>query len=193
MPNPFSDPRYGMRGFSASRAAATNRPEPITPVVESYAGVNETWRGIEDHGVKPEYDPADPETNTVDINGRPVVFDYEQAPLIQEPVPVRIVQEAGREFRTFWTDRVTLSTGISSLLGRDDRRVKALIINTDAAKTVWVASSTADLVQRGYPLGPGKELNISGEMPVYAVATDGSGVIVGLYVETTVPEDTRSK
>lgn len=166
----------------------TERPQAITPVMESYAGENNTWRGIETHGVEPIYDPADPNTFSVDINGRPTLIEYEDLPKDVPVVPVKIVQDTMREYRQFWTDRVTLTDGRSSILGRDDRRVTARIVNTDAAKTVWVASSPADLQLRGYPIAPGQTLTINGEMPVYAVASDGSPVVVGVYVETTVPE-----
>lgn len=182
MPNPFS------RSQLVTSKTNVERPKPITPVLERVQGENHPYRGLEDHGVDNVYDPTDPVTNTVDIDGRPVKIEYVPEEKIPEPVPVRIVQESSREYRQFWTDRITLSDGRSSILGRDNNRITARVVNTDAAKTVWIASNNADLALRGYPLGPGKELPISGEMPVYAMATDGTGVVLGLYVETSVPE-----
>lgn len=183
MPNPFARTQ-----INTSKNQGTERPEPLTPVMERIHDENHPWRGTEDHGVDDVHDYVDPVTSTVDIDGRPTHIDYEPEPTIVEPVPVYLVQESSREYRQFWTDRFTTTDGRSSMLGRDNNRVTALVLNTEGAKTVWIASNPADLALRGYPLGPGKELRINGEMPVYAIASDGTNVTVGLYVETVVPE-----
>lgn len=187
MPSPFH------RVQLATSKNKVERPEPITPVVESYAGNNNAWRGIQDHGVTPEYDPADPTTYTVDINGRHVPIKYEKPPVIDEPIPVRIVQDAGREFRTGYTDRITIGDRSVQVLGRDDTRIKASLLNTDSAKTVWIAFEQADLSLRGYPLLPGKELSVTVETDVWAISADGTNVTVGIYVEKSVPEKSRAK
>lgn len=183
MPNPFARTQ-----LNTSKSRTTERPEPLTPVMEHVAGENHAWRGLEDHGVDDVDLGIDPATNTVNIDGRNVLVEYEGEPKIVDPVPVYIVAETSREYRQFWTDRFTTTDGLSSMLGRDDRRISARVVNTDDAKTVYIASSTADLAQRGYPLEPGRELEIRSEMPVYAIAADGTNVTVGLYVETVVPE-----
>lgn len=181
MPNPF------FRGITNTSKRPT-RPEPITPVMEQYSGENNAWRGIEDHGVTPEFDSADPITSTVDVNGRPTPITYEDPEKIADPIPVRIVQSGSREYRVFWTDRVTLKDMPTEIIGRDDDRSSVTILNTDAAKTIWIANDQTELVMRGYPLGPGKEKTIGTEMPIYAIATDSSAVVVGVIVEKSIQE-----
>lgn len=185
MPNPF------FKGQLNTSRTRVERPRPVMPVPEQYAGDNNPYRGIEAHGVEANARPAiDPDTSAIDIeNARPV--PYEPFEKEETPVPVRIIRgegDTGREYRQFWTDRRSVTDGVSPLLGRDDNRVTATITNTDAAKTVYIASNFADLAQRGYPLSPGKDRTIAGEMPVFVSSADGTAVIIGMYVETTVKE-----
>lgn len=183
MPNPLM--RLGTPVQSRSQ---TDRPSPITPLMEEVEGTNNPYRGLEDHGVDPNSKAHDPDTSTVDVTGRSkpgTVYIVQKEP--ETPVPVKIVQDSGREYREFWTDRLAVSNSVQ-LLGRDDHRVSSRVQNVDAAKTVWIASGRDDLALRGWPLGPGKELSINGEMSVYAQSVDGTQVTVALYVETVVSE-----
>jgi hypothetical protein len=167
------------------------RPTPVTPEMEVVEGHNLPWRGINsDHGVKPNDDSVNPDPYSVDVSGTAKHVDmYEKPEHETNPIPVYIVNSTtAREYREFWTDRRTVTDGVSSLLGRDNNRVTARLRNTDAAKTMYVASNFADLALRGYPLAPGTELTIAGEMPVYVCTTDGTAATVGMYVETVVPE-----
>lgn len=188
MPNPL---------FRVQRnTSKTNvkRPEPIEPVPEKVHGQNLPYRGInQEHGVEPNVPSEEPDAYMVDVTGsaKPVNI-YMKPEKAVEPVPVKIVRddnETGREYRQFWTDRYTVTDRPTQVFGRDDQRVTSRLLNTDAAKTVYIASNPADLSMRGYPLGPGKELTINGEMPVYAIAAvTGDSSILGVYVETVVPE-----
>lgn len=167
------------------------RPEPVTPVMESIDGQNLAWRGVNvDHGVTPTDKSELPDTYEVDVSGNAKSVDIYSPPEKEEnPIPVFVVNgKTAREYRAFWTDRRTVTDGVSSLLGRDDQRVTARIRNMDTTKTVWIASNFGDLAMRGYPLVPGVELTVAGEMPIYVASADGTPVTIGLYVETVIPE-----
>lgn len=167
------------------------RPEPLTPTPENYAGENQTWRGIQDHGVTPQYDPSDPETYTVDVNGRKVPIKYEPPESEPDPIPVRIVQSTAREYRRFQTDRLSVraNTGLpTQLVGKDDNRVNIKVVNPSADKTVYIANEATDLLLRGYPLGPGKEWSSITEEDVWAISADTTDVVVGITVDKVVPE-----
>lgn len=188
MPNPLI--RLG--SAVQSRAADAKRPKPIDPVLEEVDGDNNPYRGLyTDHGVEPTDKPQiNPDTFTVDVTGhaKPIAV-YEKETPEPDPIPVKVVQSSGREYRRFWTDRLSVQNG-TQVLGRDDQRVTARLVNIDPAKTIYVGSSNEDLAQRGYPLGPGKELTIAGEMPVWVSSADGTQLVgaLGMYVETVVPE-----
>lgn len=184
MPNPLLRARMNQSGV------ATNRPVPVEPVPETVDGDNWPYRGIVDHGVdatnKPQLDPI---TNEVDTTGKAKPYTYEVQHAEPDPIPVRIVRtDFGREFREFWTDRITVTTDRPvSLLGRDENRVTVRLMNTDTTNTVYIASSAGDLALRGYPLMPGKDLTVTGEMAVYAIA-NGASCVLAMYAETVVPE-----
>lgn len=194
MPNPFLRSQL-------NTSQNPTRPKPITPVPEKYQGHNQTWRGIETHGVEPTGDPAQPITDTVNIDGRNTKVEYEKAPEITEPVPVRIVQEYAREYRMLWTDRILAAPKSDGtfvqILGEDPNRITAEIRNTHATVALRIASNSGDLPLRGFPIAPGQSYKTTTETAVYAVCDDyqttNSPVYAGIACELVVPENSKTK
>jgi hypothetical protein len=131
--------------------------ERVQPVPEEYEGENQPYRGIQEHGVTPDETPMRTPPHN---EGRPVTYE---APVEEPvPVPVRIVGEYGREIRLGQTDAVTLVKGQTrQLLGKDDKRISALIRNLDEAETVYIGfTDNISAYAGGYPLEPDQEISL---------------------------------
>lgn len=140
MPNPF---------FNRQKATSTNVPDrqQVTPVAETYAGNNHPYRGIEDHGVPDTVDPHDPHMEFDNEASHLIVYD-ETVPE-PEPIPVRVVNQAGGRrigFRTFRTVVPIDGTPIQ-ILGRNDKRRNLTILN-NGDRSVAIAPKPGDLVTK---------------------------------------------
>lgn len=187
MPSPF------LRAQQAI-SKKVNRPEPITPVAESYAGDNVPYRGVNDHGVTVADDWRDPHDDmSVRPDGRLVdVYEHDQPE--PEPIPVYLVTDDAREDPVFRTQRFTLLAGSVPMrvLGKDNRRTRVRITNFKAGIRLLVCSSQSDILINGYPLigtdsleitrAAGDEIWIAPDLGT-DVATD---IPVGVVWETSV-------
>lgn len=191
MPNPL----LGMvpkRRDPRNRYQDTSAPQPITPVLEGYAGSNHPYRGLEQHGVQDTVEPNDPETYGFDVDdpnadGGVHFVPVQEDPKEPEPIPVKVIQEFKRELRTFATDRLTISgSDVKEIIGRDTDRSSFKLRNLTADKTLVVCHSREDMSIRGFYLYAGTEISLTTEEPVYVQALsalDADAVLIGIIAE----------
>lgn len=160
----------------------------LTPVEDNPAGDNVPYRGVVDHGV-----PWD-ESDARDVPGygeRDAVV-YEQAPVEQNPIPVYIVNEGGREVRRMRTVRGVAggSTNgrVRDILGFDEDRVSARIRNP-GADIVYITENLSDwngAVLNGYPLIQNESYETRSQEPVYAAVANANDASVNVIIEYAV-------
>ena len=198
MPNPLT--RLTVRPPGTN----PNRPRAITPVPEHVEGTNFPWRGPEEHGVTPNAKPHDPDVYGVDPEDphTHTIVTVDHPEKVPDPIPVRIVQEFGKEYREFGTDRLSLdfttannpSNRAVELVGRADDRTAVRIRNCDAANILLIGTSREETAMRGYPVYPGQEIALVTESPVFAVVVSSTYSaptavsLVGLLTEYVVRE-----
>lgn len=171
MPNPL------MRMMQRPSKTPTDRPQPIPPVPESYAGTNFAWRGTETHGVATTQGTMDPEgigfdADSPDHRATFVPIDPNDEAHDERPIPVRIVQEYKREIRRWSADRRTAVPGqVDPVVGRDEDRTRFLIRNISTAKVLYVGNEAATVALMGYRLDAGQEISLATEEPVFVTTT----------------------
>lgn len=173
MPNPFI-----RLGSQVQSKPAEDRPTPIPPVLEKYAGENNPYRGIESHGVAANDEPSPPGAWADNHEG----FTYVEEPPMQDPIPVEIVTKYAREFRRFRIHRMSVdNTHGVQFVGRNDARTSILIQNRDAANSVFIQERPTDPNNGpayGFELAKGEELTLFSEAPVYIVGNNAAMVTV---------------
>lgn len=184
---------YKQQGGMASSSVHQD-VEHVTPVPEHADGIVFPYRGIENHGVKPETPPppyVDDEWPQDDEAEHYVV-----GPTEDDPIPVRVVNQFSREFQDFrsFTAYVPLIQGQALnqnglIVGRLDpaqnqRRV-IHIQNQDATKSLFIGSDNTVSALNGYRIGPNSELAfpITSESEVWGASSDGTQIAVGVLVE----------
>lgn len=122
MPSPFTR-------LQAVTSKRPPKPQAIEPVPERYAGENNPYRGTEAHGIVDDTEPLEPMDYA---EGRPAVYDE---PIEEpEPVPVMVVNRAGRERRRCRNFRAYATVGLSAqIVGQDESRTKVRIKNLGAS------------------------------------------------------------
>lgn len=184
---------YKQQGGMASSSVHSD-VEHVTPEPDRPEGVVFPYRGIENHGVKPDYAP------------QPYVDDewpedseephYEPGPTEDDPIPVRVVNQFVKEFQDFrtFTAYVPMITGQALnqngvIVGRLDpsqnqRRV-IHIQNQDATKSLFIGSDNTVSAGNGYRIGPNSELAfpITSESEVWGTSSDGTQIAVGVLIE----------
>jgi hypothetical protein len=86
------------------------------------------------------------------------------------PVPVRIVEEATHEYSQ-WRAYQTFVTGtVSRVVPRKERRQRVTIQNVSTSDRVWIGHDNGVTPISGYPLGGGRDVELTGEGEVWAVA-----------------------
>jgi hypothetical protein len=147
MPNPLLK-----LGNGANRGQrAPDRPQPVQPVPEHYAGSNHPYRGIEDHGVT---DTVKPDDDMSYDGARDAFFEIE--PPAPDVVPVRIVQQDGQRSRRKCRTRqvpFNVDDPPTQILSRNDRRISARIrCVTPLTQDLWVVAPTRETctLQNGY-------------------------------------------
>lgn len=143
------------------------RPEAIPPVPEHPAGDNEPYRGVVDHGVKATDKPSPTQANWDTREGHTYMAPEEE----YEPIPVRIVQQHGNEFRQFRVHRMSVdNTHAVQLLGRNLGRNSVYISNPDNANAVMI-SHEREMPLGGFVLNPGQNVTLFTHDEVYAIGT----------------------
>lgn len=154
------------------------------------AGQFNPYRGADVHGVASAdvwQDVSAPEVDTVKV---PVQEEREQ-----EPVPVRIVTEGGRERKIFrvYVEYVTplVDGPARQIVGLNEHRTKVTVFNTDVGGNGILLSDRAEnLPWAGIPVestaaGNAKE-EFTSESPVYCCA---GGIASGTKVRLVIKEE----
>lgn len=188
MPSPF------LGGRIVTSKTNVDRPVAIEPVPEHYAGDNNPYRGIENHGVASDSPWRETDEDMPDHDGRLVtVFDQDNEE--PDPIPVRIVNRSSVERRAF---RVIISyaggmnTGRAiQILGQDDSRTAATIINRNAVGTVFIADApeTANDVSGWAIVENGGSYRTESQKAIYATFTGADDGKVRIAVEYRVSLD----
>lgn len=186
MPNPLLGGR-----INTSRRRDAERPTPITPVPEDYAGDNIPYRGVVPHGAPVKDDWRDPETDMpVRPDGR-LVDVYEHEEPAPAPIPVRIIGSDSDERPTFRTMRMHLRDGVPVLLlGRDYRRQTVTIRNDTAGKFLLIANAQDQIQMNAYRLAQanfsGLTLGKGGAEDIWVASEDGTEMDVTVVWETSI-------
>ena len=168
MPNPLAR-------VQVTSKEPPKRPDAIPPVPEHYEGDNNPYRGIEDHGVKPDVKPSPTQADWDTREGRTYMAPAEE----YEPIPVRIVQQHGNELRRMRVHRMSVDNSRGQqLVGRNLARQSILVSNPDGANNQIIGHS------REFPLGGlilihGKDVTLYTHDDVYVM-----GVAVPPAVQT---------
>lgn len=183
MPNPL----IGTVRLNTSKRGMTDRPQHAeTPVIESYVGENNAYRGINDHGVAQQSAPEPAPGYEGMTSGV-----YEEEEPEKEPIAVRIVSQSARELRRFrtGTEFVDSTTALVArmVIGRNSARVLVKVKNT-SANLVYFGETESVTTYTGYPLAAGAEQTFNCEDPVWFVAAAGLSVTLAIYEEFTVTE-----
>lgn len=187
VPNPF------MRGRVVT-SKRVDRPEPITPVVEEYAGDNVPYRGTVDHGAPYSDDFRETfEDMSLRPDGR-LVDVYESEDTETDPIPVYIVNQSSRERRAF-RSVVAYAGGTDygrarQLLGQDESRTRATIYNKSTGIDLWISDSaeTANSVS-GFYVKDGTSYVTESQEPIYATAVQPGDLAVYIGIEYRVSLD----
>lgn len=183
MPNPLT--RVGTPVQSKN---VPDRPEPVAPIPESVKGDNNPYRGLEDHGVPSNNHPSPPGAWADNHEG----FTYVKAPLEQDPIPVRIVNEHGNEYREFRIHRMSIdNTHGVMFVGRNDARTSIEIQNRDAVNSVFIQARPTDPVNGpiyGFELAKGESHTFITQAPIHIVGNNAAMVTVQAIEYFTVQE-----
>lgn len=161
-------------------------PQRVEPVLEHAHSTSDPvmhpYRGFEDHGVPVTTvdHPIMPETGTVQAH-------YMQPVHQPEPIPVRIVTEGGREYRTFHTYTEGVGVNAYAIVGRNPDRARVTIKNKSGV-TMWLGNDTVRK-GNGYPLDTGENVTWDVHAPIYAVTDDGTDQRVHVAVFYAIPLD----
>lgn len=169
----------------------TDGPEVVPASPASGSGRLLAYRGYDVHGVA----SADVWQDVPPVDTDTIKVPYYEEPIPQEPVPVRIVSEGGRE-RRLWRTYVEYvkpltDTPARMIVGLNEHRTKVTVINTDTGgNTILVADTAGALPLAGIPIpstatGNAKE-EFTSETPVYACT---AGVVAGTVVRVVVKEE----
>ena len=173
MPNPLT-----RIGTPVQSKPVPDRPEPIAPIPESVKGDNNPYRGLETHGVPSNNKPEAPGAWADNHEG----FTYVKPEREQDPIPVEIVNEYGREYRRFRIHRMSVdNTRGQQFVGRNDARTSIYIRNRDAANSIFVSHSPTDPFNGpafGFELAAKEELTLLTQAPIYIVGNNAAMVTV---------------
>lgn len=183
MPSPFTR-------LPKSQSKDSDRPVAVTPVPERVKGHVFAYRGMETHGVDPNNSNTNPDDYGWMEEQRGVIYNDEPAPDPIDPIPVIVVQGAGRELRRFRVTRVTADalTGTNpgsakAMLGRDPLRRSVIIKNTSADPVYIGHDQQSASAMHGYPLAQNETLTLNGIEPFYAQASAGNPCVLALYID----------
>lgn len=170
----------GGKGSSAQRAPGVLN-DAVEPHAEHVAGPVFAYRGQEQHGVSVTdgshyVDPSEAFRTTVDAEVLP-----ENHP--PTPILVKSVQEDGNEVRKF--RNVSLLADISQrmIVSRMTTRTSVKLYNLSQTVTVLLGNDSSVSPTSGYPLGPGREIEIKATDEIWAVSFDGSPVDIRGLIE----------
>lgn len=167
-----------------------------TPIPDSYKpDYLMPGRGAVNHGVEiPRYSGYEPTVSYDDSMELEAVEAYEK-PL--EPIPVRLVDNAGREMRRFRTSKFNLDVGgiAKRVLGRDSNRSKVTFYNSGSTPVI-LSDNASSAQYDGFTI-PGKSsFSLISEDEIFMVAENTRTVLdtgTRTYVDATPTVDTVNK
>lgn len=107
------------------------------------------------------------------------------------PVPVYLTEPPpnDRALRQWAPQSMTVGTDRVQLCGSDRRRTRMMITNNDTDATVYLLRREDDLLINGYPLMPGKDVELRHNDQVWAVASGGDvSAPLGWFAEFELEE-----
>jgi hypothetical protein len=161
----------------------TPLPTYRTPIPDNIAPQYLPYRGTEQHGV-----PFGSEMAPLveDVEGGKVATGDFYAPPTEDvaPVPVRIVEEAAHEFSQWRAYQTYVTTTVSRVVPRKEKRQNVTIRNVSTATTdrIWIGHDNGVTALSGYPLDAGADQSLTGEGEIWAVADSGAVSPVRLSV-----------
>lgn len=157
--------------------------QPLEPLPEAYKGVNNPYRGIEQHGVEASTRPQ-----PVPGYGDTVAVEYEEPEPLQAPVPVIVVNESAKEERDWGTMPFPIGATSQQIIGRDERRTSLKIVN-NGPNTVYLHPDPHVNPAFGYPLAMDGVETFDAETAVYGVcvATETANLTVKWEYVRTLP------
>lgn len=133
---------------------------------------------------RPSHFEEEPQQRTVEVvedyavTGEP---DPEIIPPPLDPYPVFLVAAPPKDpvYRKSSTSQVTVTNKAQQLVGMDRRRVRVVVQNTSADKTVYLTTDEAHAPFIGYPLPPGKDVELTDNCQWWASCIGSDTAIIG--------------
>jgi hypothetical protein len=147
--------------------------QPVQPMMETYEGDNNPYRGIETHGVAPNARPM-----SVPGFAGEVEVDYEDVAAEQEAVPVRIVNTSSKQIRGLraFREYADPTRPPRMVLGYDPQRTKAKIKNITADNVLIGGSEQEAHLIGGYVVAQNEVFETTCDQPVYVQTTHAANV-----------------
>jgi hypothetical protein len=157
--------------------------QPLEPLPEAYVGVNNPYRGIEQHGVESPH-----RAQPVPGYGDTVQVEYESPAPLQEPVPVIVVNESAKEERDWGATSFTVTDVCQQILGRDERRTVLKVLNL-GPNTVYLHPDAHATTWMGFPVAINASETFESETAVYAIceATESADLRLKWEFRRTLP------
>lgn len=142
----------------------------ITPEMEEVVeeDMNNPYRGIQDHGVKPTHDPSPVQVGWE--NGANAHIQYENVPHEIAPIPVYMAYSGQRELRTIRVTREYFNNGPRMILPKNERRIKATIKNNSNVYVV-IGPDSGISSMTGWPLGPQESIELIAESEIWGATS----------------------
>lgn len=176
MPNPL------MTNAGKTPTQKVQGHDKVRPNTEHYAGVNNPYRGTQDHGV-----PVKDTSHQIPDFNDPELVEYEDEVTEHEPIPVRIVSESAREIRQWRQTQEYPRENPQRVVGEWDKRTSLKITNL-GPDVVYISPDSNVSLMSGYPIPVGKEISMVTTDDVWAVAigeNDNTATLAILMEYTT--------
>lgn len=174
---------YKATGGMASRAV---KGEPITPEPDKTVGTVFPYRGVENHGVKPNQEPpAYVDDQWPEDTEEP---HYVPGPTEEDPLPVKIVQESSNE-RMMWrvNQMPVFADRPTPILGRQDSRRNVTVRLPSLSNGCWLGPDENVNRVTGYQLEAGMEITLRTTEEIWAIGDGTNATTVAVLWEYAVP------
>lgn len=167
----------------SNKSKVSDTKVSVEPNPEEYEGYNRPYLGVVDHGVQVDSPYRQTEEDMPDHDGR-LVDVYEHEETDADPIPVYLVNQSSRERRSFRPVVGYAGQQPSRILGQDETRTAAVIVNPSETETVYLGdmAETANAVS-GWPLLPGQSYRTESQEDIYAYTASVDAVMVPVAVE----------
>lgn len=172
-------------GMATPKDGDKDRPKPLKPEMEHYAGENIPYRGVEDHGVTAHTKPHDVPDFTEESPGVVYLKPVDE----MDPIPVRVVTAGSQEWKRWRVDSYDIPMGTAvQVAGRNERRYRISIRNQTASGFFYIApvQEQANLTF-GYGVTSRQEISLTSTEPVWVYA-DSVDSICNILEEYSVEE-----